>query len=102
VLRHEIVHALIESVAAPQTPLWLREGLAETIGSEALPAGPAPALKLAELDRALRESATEEQSEAAHRAAGWYAWRLLVRSGREQVLQWLQHGLPANALAGLR
>ena len=102
VMRHECLHVLVESVAAPQTPLWLREGLAETMGSEALPAGPAPALKLADLDRALREAATEAQSQAAHRAAGWYAGRLLGRFGREQVLQWLQHGLPANALAGMK
>jgi stage II sporulation protein D len=102
VMRHEIMHALVESVAAPQTPLWLREGLAEAIGSDAPPAGDAPAHKPDEVDRALRDAKTEAQSQAAHRAAGWYVGKLVARSGREQVLQWLQHGIPENALAGLR
>jgi stage II sporulation protein D len=101
VLRHEFMHALVESVAAPQTPLWLREGLVETSGGNKIPAAAAPALKLEEVDRALRDATTEAQSGAAHRAAGWYAWKLVARSGRKQVLEWLRHGLPANALAGI-
>jgi len=102
VLRHEFLHVLVESVAAPTTPLWLREGLVETMGGDAIPSGTAPALKLDELDRALRDATTEEQSQAAHRAAGWYAWELVARSGQGQVLQWLRNGLPANAVAGIR
>jgi len=100
-LRHEFLHALIESLAAPRTPLWLREGLVEAMGDTAIPSGPAPALKLEGLDHALSHATTEAESRAAHRAAKWYASRLLVRSGREQVLQWLHNGFPANALAGL-
>jgi hypothetical protein len=96
------MHALVESVAAPQTPLWLREGLVETPGGSVIPADIAPALKLDEVDRALRNATTEAQSEAAHRAAGWYAWKLVARSGRTQVLEWLRHGLPASAMAGIR
>lgn len=102
VLRHEFLHVLIESVAAPTTPLWLREGLAEAMGSSALPAGSAPALKLDEVDRALRDATTEAQSQAAHRAAGWYAAQLVAHAGREQVIAWLRTGLPATALAGIR
>jgi stage II sporulation protein D len=101
-LRHEFLHTLIESHAAPQTPLWLREGLVETMDDRTLPTGPAPALKLEEIDHALSHATTEAESQAAHRAAKYYAWRLLVRSGREQVLTWLQNGLPASALAGLK
>jgi hypothetical protein len=93
---------LVESVAASTTPLWLREGLVETLSDGANQARPAPALKLDEVDRALREAATEAQSQAAHRTAGWYAQKLLVRFGHEQVLEWLRHGLPANALTGIR
>jgi stage II sporulation protein D len=101
-LRHEFLHALIESLAAPQTPLWLREGLVEAMDDNAIPVGPAPALKLEEVDRALSHATTEAESQAAHQAARYYAWRLLVRSGREQVLRWLRNGLPANALDSLR
>jgi stage II sporulation protein D len=102
VLRHEFLHALVESVAVPSTPLWLREGLVQAMGSDAVPAGSTPALKPEELDRALREAATEAQSQIAHRAAGWYAARLIARVGRERVSGWLHRGLPANALDGIR
>jgi stage II sporulation protein D len=102
VLRHEFLHVLIESVAVPQTPLWLREGLAEVWSGDAEPNGARPSAGVDEVERALREATTEAQSEAAHRAAGWYAWKLVARSGREQVLEWLRHGLPANAMAGIR
>jgi stage II sporulation protein D len=102
VMRHEFLHALVESVAAPQTPLWLREGLVEALGSDALSAGPVPALQLDEVDRILSHATTEAESQAAHRAAGWYAGRLVARAGREQVIEWLRHGLPENALAGMR
>ena len=101
-LRHEFLHTLIESQAAPTTPLWLREGLVETMGGHSIPAGPVPALKLEEVDRALSHASTEAESQAAHRAAEWYARRLLARSGREQVLQWLRNGLPGNALTGIQ
>jgi stage II sporulation protein D len=101
-MRHEFLHALIEKQAAPASPLWLREGLVEALDDKTLLTGPAPALKLEELDRAVSHAATEAQSQAAHRAAGWYAARLLARAGREQVLQWLRNGLPRNSIAGLR
>lgn len=101
-LRHEFLHALIEGHAAPQTPLWLREGLVEAFDDRSLPTGPAPALKLEELDHALSQATTEAGSQAAHRAAKYYAWKLLVRSGREQVLNWLHAGLPGSVVAGLK
>ncbi|MGA3264098.1 MAG: SpoIID/LytB domain-containing protein [Terracidiphilus sp.] len=102
ILRHEFLHALIESQAAANTPLWLREGLVEAWSGEARPAGPAPKLKLGEIDRALVHAASKAQSQAAHRAAGWYAARLLERFGSAQVLAWLRSGLPASAVAALK
>jgi stage II sporulation protein D len=102
VLRHEFLHALVEGQSAPGTPLWLREGLVEVWSGEAHGAGLAPILKPDEIDRALAHAGTEVQSHEAHWAAGWYASRLLARAGREQMLEWLRHGLPANALAGIR
>jgi stage II sporulation protein D len=101
-LRHEFLHALIESQAAAGTPLWLREGLVAAWGGDAKLAGSAPVLKLEEVDRALGSATTEAQSQAAHRAAGWFTQRLLDRFGRGQVLAWLRNGLPPNALSGLK
>jgi stage II sporulation protein D len=102
VLRHEFLHALVESQAAPATPLWLREGLVEALDSETKHEGPAPALKLDQIDSALAHAASESQSQSAHRAAAWFTERLLARFGRDQVMGWLRTGLPASALASLK
>ena len=101
-LRHEFLHALVEGQAAASPPLWLREGLVEAWGGNAHSTGPTPTLKLDAVDRALAHAASEEQSESAHRAAGWYAQRLVDRYGRAQVLTWLRSGLPTDAVASFR
>jgi hypothetical protein len=54
------------------------------------------------IDRQLAHATSEAESEAAHRAAGWYAQQLLDRFGREQVVGWLRTGVPQNALTALR
>jgi len=100
-LRHEFLHALVESQAAPSAPLWLREGLVELWAGDARSNGPTPPLKPEEIDRALARAVTESQSEAAHRAAAHYAQRILDRYGRAQVLAWLRTSLPANAVSHL-
>jgi len=102
ILRHEFLHALVESQATPSTPLWLREGLVEVWSGEAKPNGLLPALKLEAVDSALAHAATQALSEDAHRAAGWYAAWLLERHGRAQVIAWLRSGLPASAVANLK
>ncbi|MGA2167763.1 MAG: SpoIID/LytB domain-containing protein [Terracidiphilus sp.] len=102
ILRHEFLHALVESQAVSNAPLWLREGLVEVWSGDAKPTTTPPALKLDQIDRALAHAATEAQSQAAHRAAAWYATRLLDRFGRAQVLAWLRSAVPASALAALQ
>ena len=61
--------------------------------------------------RAVRDKSCDEahprilsqaESEQAHRAAEWYAARLLVRYGRGQVIEWLRSGVPASVVASLR
>jgi hypothetical protein len=49
-------------------------------------------MPLEQIDALLAHAASGSQSEAAHRAAGWYAARLLNRYGRAQVLDWLHRG----------
>lgn len=101
-LLHEFLHALVEREAGPKAPLWLHEGLVEAWSeSRLLDEGHAPALKLDEVDAALGASASEAESEAAHRAAGWYVARLLRHSGRVQVLDWLRSGVPAEVVAAV-
>ena len=101
ILRHEFLHALVESQSGPNAPLWLREGLVEVWNGEAHSTGPPPALQMADIDHALAHSASETQSAAAHRAAGWYAARLLNRFGRDRVVGWLRNGMPLSAMASL-
>ena len=48
-----------------------------------------------------RIHASEAESEAAHRAAAWYAAQLLTRYGRAQVLDWLRSDVPAGVVATL-
>jgi len=104
-MRHEFLHALVEGEAGPAAPLWLREGLVEAWNESSNNAAnkttAAPALKIGAVDDVLAHSSTEADSEAAHRAAAWYAARLLDRYGRAQVLQWLRSGIPAGVLATL-
>lgn len=102
ILRHEFLHAMVEAEAAPTTPLWLREGLVEAWSSDAHSTTSPPTLKLNHIDHALDRAATEPQSQAAHRAAAWYAQRLLDRYGRTQVLAWLRTSIPASVLAAFR
>jgi hypothetical protein len=102
---HEFLHALVETEAGPQAPLWLREGLVEAWSETGSQPGSktsaAPALKPEAVDAALAHASTEAESEAAHRAAEWYAKRLLDRYGRAKVLEWLHSGLPADIVATL-
>jgi stage II sporulation protein D len=102
VLRHEFLHALVEGQAAPNTPLWVREGLVEVWSGDANASGSAVTMSLDHVDGALAHAATEAQSEAAHRAAGFYAKQLLGRYGRGQVLAWLRSGMPSTVVTGVR
>jgi stage II sporulation protein D len=99
VLRHEFLHALVEAQAGAGAPLWLREGLVEVWGNASAGHGARAELKLDEVDAALAHAASEAESERAHRAAAWYAQRLLDQYGRAQVVEWLRNGPPPTALA---
>jgi hypothetical protein len=62
----------------------------------------APALTIDATNNGLAHASTENESEAAHRAAGAYAQQLLDRYGRATVLDWLRSGIPAGIVATLR
>ena len=103
-MRHEFLHALVEHEASPKAPLWLREGLVET-WSDTAPTKSTlakPRLAIDETNAALAHPASEAESEAAHRAAAWYAAQLLAHYGRAQVLEWLRSDVPAAIVAALR
>jgi stage II sporulation protein D len=103
-MRHEFLHALVERKASPKAPLWLREGLVEA-WSETSPAktpSARPKLTIDEIDAALEHATSEAESEAAHRAATWYAAQLLAHYGHAQVLEWLHSDVPTSVIPVLR
>jgi stage II sporulation protein D len=102
-MRHEFLHALVEREAGPRAPLWLREGLVEAWGETGGARTPSarPTLTIDGINAALAHSASEDESEAAHRTAAWYAAQLLTRYGRAQVLDWLRSDVPASVVAAL-
>ncbi|HEV2136363.1 MAG TPA: SpoIID/LytB domain-containing protein [Terracidiphilus sp.] len=100
-LRHEFLHALVEGAAGPAAPLWLREGLVETWNGDGGVPNRSPAMKIDAVDAALAHARSEAELEAAHRAAEWYAARLMTRYGRGQVLSWLRSGVPGGVVASL-
>jgi stage II sporulation protein D len=108
-MRHEFLHALVEQQAGPRAPLWLREGLVEVWSEQsggansrsAGQSGAAPKLSPDAVNDGLAHAATEAESVAAHRAAGWYTAQLLTRYGRAQVLEWLKSGVPAGVVVTL-
>ena len=101
VMRHEMLHALVESTASAKAPLWLREGLVEAWSGEGQAAA-APKMRLDDVDRTLAHPANESESEAAHAAARWYGEKLLGSYGRAQVVAWLRNGMPAQAITAVQ
>lgn len=103
VLRHEFLHALVEREAGAKAPLWLREGLVETWGETGTAKMPStrPTLTPDATNSALAHATSETESASAHRAAAWYAARLLARYGRAQVLEWLRSDVPLSVVAAL-
>jgi len=100
-MRHELLHALVESRAGANAPLWLREGLVEVWADGAGQEDRLPELSCNAVDTALAHSNSEEESARAHLAAAWYAAQLLHRYGRQQTLEWLRSGIPASVGSSL-
>jgi stage II sporulation protein D len=104
-MRHEFLHALVESEAGPAAPLWLREGLVEfwalDPAQQSAMRRQRPTMPLDALEAALRNAASEAQSQTAHREAALRALQLLDTYGRERVLSWLRTGVPSDALLRL-
>jgi stage II sporulation protein D len=100
-MRHEFLHALVESNAGPTAPLWLREGLVETwsSGDGTRVTRADEQWALSDVDAKLAHAASEAESEAAHRIAGQCASRLLAQYGCTTVLQWLRSGVPTGVTA---
>jgi hypothetical protein len=89
VLRHELIHVLMEAQAAAGLPVWFREGLVgylEHAGWNAAADFPA--------DSALRQTGDAAQARRAYAEAVSAVAGLVRRYGEGTVLAWVKSGLP--------
>jgi stage II sporulation protein D (peptidoglycan lytic transglycosylase) len=96
-LRHEMAHALLESIARPGLPLWFREGLAlelvrsgRNAGVQATGAQPA--------DAAFTNARTRAELDRVYAASASAVASLIARYGRAEVLSWMERGIPPEAV----
>jgi hypothetical protein len=96
VLLHEFLHALIEQEAGDHAPLWLREGLVETLAGDR---NETPASEPSStLNAELAHPTTPAASQRAHEVAARMAASLCTRYGLSGVRGFLHTGVPPNAL----
>ena len=104
-LLHEFLHVLVEQQAGEQAPLWLREGLVETLAdphADPEKEDVAVAVPAKELDAALAHPADAAASRRAHHLAARMAAVLCARYGMAAVRAFLRDGVPASVLKSLR
>jgi stage II sporulation protein D len=98
-LLHEFLHVLVEQQAGEKSPLWLREGLVETL------AGPVndklDLVSVSEVDAELAHPANAAASRHAHRAAAQMTALLCARYGMPAVRAFLRNGVPADVIKTL-
>jgi stage II sporulation protein D len=93
-LLHEFLHVLVEQQAGEKAPLWLREGLVETLAGSGQ-SGPLN-LPASEVDAALAHPADAAASRHAHQASARMAALLCARYGTPAVREFLRSGVPSN------
>ena len=97
-LLHEFLHVLVEQQAGEKAPLWLREGLVETLANSGQFRGDMPAK---ELDAALAHPADAAASRQAHQVAARMTALLCTRYGMAAVRDFLRNGVPLDILKSL-
>jgi stage II sporulation protein D len=100
-LLHEFLHVLVEQEAGANAPLWLREGLVETLASPGKQRMELPDLPASEVDAALAHPADATVSRRAHQAAASMAALLCARYGMTTVREYLRTGIPSEAIKSL-
>jgi stage II sporulation protein D len=89
-LRHEILHVLLESHAAPGLPLWFREGLVEWMAQS----DTALAYQGSINEDYLRQRRDRDRARLAYEQARGRIAVLIQRYGEDAVLGWISRGLP--------
>jgi stage II sporulation protein D len=98
-LLHEFLHVLVEQEAGDKAPLWLREGLVETLAS---PVNDKPELvSVSEIDAELAHPANAAASRHGHRVAAEVTALLCARYGVPAVRAFLRNGVPPDVIKTL-
>jgi len=98
-LLHEFLHVLVEQEAGDKAPLWLREGLVETLAS---PVNDKPELvSVREIDAELAHPANAAASRHGHRVAAEVTALLCARYGVPAVRAFLRNGVPPDVIKTL-
>ena len=97
VILHEFLHVLIESQSTSETPLWLREGLAEALGDIQSAYTP-PSLSVIDIERALANPPDLAAYRQAHRDAAAIVRALGHTYSLSVMREWLRNGVPAQVL----
>jgi stage II sporulation protein D len=92
-LRHELLHVLLEANAAPGLPLWFREGLVEYL-SGAVAGGNAAHIPS---DSELRQTQDPAQARRAYSDAAAAVAELGRHYGETALLRWVKSGIPSSA-----
>jgi stage II sporulation protein D len=100
-LLHEFLHVLVEQQAGANAPLWLREGLVESLAAPGKRTWEPVDLSAAEVDAALAHPESATASRRAHEAAARMAALLRARYGMPAVLEFLRNGVPSEAVKSL-
>jgi stage II sporulation protein D len=100
-LLHEFLHVLVEEQAGENAPLWLREGLVETLATPGKQKLEPVDLPAAEVDAALAHPADATVSRHAHQVAARMAALLCARYGVPAVRDFLRNGVPSEAIKSL-
>ncbi|HXR76497.1 MAG TPA: SpoIID/LytB domain-containing protein [Bryobacteraceae bacterium] len=93
VVRHELLHAIVESMARSGLPLWFREGLVENLAGDHVHLAPAQKSgQAADGNIGSREDAVRTRD--AYAAAEKRVAQLRARYGIAELLRWVREGLP--------
>ncbi len=91
VIRHELLHAMIETSVRPGTPLWFREGLAECLTGNC-----AVRPEARSNQSALSQRADASRARMAHGAALQQVAELRARYGVAELVRWVKDGVPVE------
>jgi stage II sporulation protein D len=92
-LRHELLHVLVESQAAPSLPRWFREGLVEYLSG---PPGRGGDVGLPS-DEDLRQTHDAARARRAYEEAARAVAELGRHYGEGALLRWVKSGIPSSA-----